>query len=350
MRILLLGEFSGFFTNLSDGLIELGHEVKLVSNGDSWKQISPSSIKLFSHNSNKIINYLEGKYLRFKNLKKLANFDVVQIVSPNIFDFRFNRNINLLKKIRKMNSSFFLSVAGDHFYIHEIYKKLRYGVPFNPLIQNNPYYKLNNDLVIQLSNGLIPVLFTYAESYRNSDKLLKTIPLPINIDKISFSDQTFKNNRITVFHGINRVNEKGSELIINALNKLRDKYPNIVDIVIQERIPLAQYLKVLSTVNIVIDQCNSYEYGMNALYSMAMGKVVLSGNEPECQSEFNRFDIPVINILPNSEQIFNKLEKLILDKDSIVRIGKKSREFVEDFHHYKKIAKLYIDEWLNFKK
>jgi len=84
---------------------------------------------------------------------------------------------------------------------------------------------------------------------------------------------------------------------------------------------------------------------MNAIYSMAMGKVVLSGNEPECQQEFGRADIPVINIEPTVEDIYNKLEKLVLDKKSVIEIGEKSRLFVEDFHHHVKVAQQYIDTW-----
>jgi hypothetical protein len=76
-----------------------------------------------------------------------------------------------------------------------------------------------------------------------------------------------------------------------------------------------------------------------------MGKVVLSGNEPECGKEFGRDDIPVINIKPSVEDIYNKLEKLVLNKKCLEEIGYKSRKFVEDFHDYKKVAKQYLETW-----
>ena len=37
MKILLMGEFSGFYLNLKQGLQELGAEVTLAANGDGWK-------------------------------------------------------------------------------------------------------------------------------------------------------------------------------------------------------------------------------------------------------------------------------------------------------------------------
>ena len=45
MKILLLGENSSVHSNLKDGLIELGHEVDVASDGDGWKNI-PRDIDL----------------------------------------------------------------------------------------------------------------------------------------------------------------------------------------------------------------------------------------------------------------------------------------------------------------
>lgn len=48
MKILLFGEFSGFFTCLKDGLTALGHEVFLASSGDGFKNY-PSDFRWDSH-------------------------------------------------------------------------------------------------------------------------------------------------------------------------------------------------------------------------------------------------------------------------------------------------------------
>ena len=52
MKILLLGEYSAIHKNLREGLISLGHEVNLASNGDGWKNI-PRDIDI--NYNNKII-------------------------------------------------------------------------------------------------------------------------------------------------------------------------------------------------------------------------------------------------------------------------------------------------------
>lgn len=350
MRILLLGEFSGFYNNLYDGLKELGQEVKIASGGDGWKKIGQSDIKLFSNKKNKYIRAIDNTIIQFKNIKEIKNYDVVQLISPNIFGMvRFDYNQKLIRQIKKNNNDLFLTVAGDHYYIYEESKKLKYSY-FEHIYNsenkfNNKNYIKNNNDIVEMVDGIIPTMYTYAEAYRGHAKLLKTIPFPMNIDKIQFIPQKIQNNKLKIFHGLNREEAKGTKYIKEAMFKIKEKYPNDVDILIEGKMPLAKYIKVLEETNVVIDQALSYEYGMNAVYSMAMGKVVLSGNEPECQQEFNRNDIPIINIKPNVEDIYNKLEKLILDKKSVEEIGYNSRQFVEDFHNYVIVAQQYVDTW-----
>ena len=40
MNILIIGEFSGFAKHLKNGFFQLGHNVTIIHNGDSWKKIS----------------------------------------------------------------------------------------------------------------------------------------------------------------------------------------------------------------------------------------------------------------------------------------------------------------------
>ena len=45
MKILLVGEYSRLHNSLKEGLVELGHEVTIISTGDYFKDY-PSDIKL----------------------------------------------------------------------------------------------------------------------------------------------------------------------------------------------------------------------------------------------------------------------------------------------------------------
>ena len=113
-------------------------------------------------------------------------------------------------------------------------------------------------------------------------------------------------------------------------------------------LPLNEYLEVLEKAHVVIDQCKSYDYNsMNAVYAMAMGKVVMGGCQPEVLSDFAIDECPVIGIEPNSKQIEEKIEFIIKNRDFLEKWGRQSRRFVEKHHGAKVVASLYIELFRN---
>jgi glycosyltransferase involved in cell wall biosynthesis len=305
-----------------------------------------------------MIRKFEKLIFPFTGLRQMLNYDVVQIINCNVFggwQFRYNYNCLLLSQIKKHSHKMFMMACGEDHYVFSKRDSLRYN-PFDEAIMQGETigatytdrrYVENNIRVAELVDGIIPGMYEYAEAYREHENCLATIPFPINIDQIQSTPQRFENNRLKIFHGILREGFKGTRFIKEAMLRLKENYPNDVDILIDGRMPLKKYLKVLEETNVIVDQALSYSYGMNAIYSMAMGKVVLSGNEPECQQEFGRKDIPIINILPSADDIYAKLEKLVLNKDEVIDIGNRSREFIEDFHDYRKVAQRFVDTWSN---
>lgn len=83
---------------------------------------------------------------------------------------------------------------------------------------------------------------------------------------------------------------------------------------------------------------------MNALLGLANSKVVLSGNEPIVE-ELLGSSCPILNIKPNSEDIFNKIELLINNQEFIAEIGSKSYDFAKEYHDYNNVAKQYESIW-----
>ncbi len=107
--------------------------------------------------------------------------------------------------------------------------------------------------------------------------------------------------------------------------------------------------------DIVIDQANSYSMGMNGVYALARGKIVLSGAEPEAARFLGLTpdQIPVINIRPEAEQIHRCLVDLIASPERLLEIKKRSRDFLEQFHDADHIAQMYVnvyDDILDRKK
>lgn len=353
MKILLLGEFSGFHNNLKDGLIELGHEVVIASAQDGFKKI-PVDIN-FESNLPGLLNGICKNIINpIVNLNKLNDFDIVQIMNPFQFYINFLPSSFFLNQIIKNNKKSFLLAAGSDAYFWRYGKKmLKYG-PFNEslkfdfkssshFMESNCSFKFNQNIVNKV-RGVIPIMYEYKLSYLNVDNLLETIPIPINTGKIKYNKNIIS-DKIRVFHGLNRYGFKGTRYVEEAFSYLQKKYPNELDLKIEGKMPLRKYLEILSNSNVVIDQALSHSLGMNGLYAMAMGKVVLGGAEPESLCELGILNSPVLNIQPSSSSIISAIEYLITNKNSIAEIGHNSRLYVEKYHNHILIAKKFIEVW-----
>ena len=56
-------------------------------------------------------------------------------------------------------------------------------------------------------------------------------------------------------------------------------------------------------------------------------------------------NLSIINVFPSKEDIYNKLENLIQNKNSIPEISSNNRKFVEQHHNYIQVAQHYVQFW-----
>ena len=355
MKILLLGEFSGLHKNLKEGLVELGHNVTTASTGDGWKEIEcdinfGSTKKGLSGKVKKIFNML-------RLIPKLKNYDIVQIIAPILFSRSVFLNKLIFNFIFMHNIKVFLVGAGSVPNMSAtadfLETKFKYPQLYNEIKKSSPLMwgqtkkgREYNDWILDKVHGLIPIHYEYAQGYRdiNYSKLCQTIPIPMNIDKIQYEDNIV-GKKLIIFHGLNREGIKGTTIIRAAMEKLQREYPYEVQCVIDGKMPLNVYLKFLKRVNVVIDQAYPASIGINGVYSLAIGKVVVGGGEQEFLQEFNLQSSPLIPIKPTVEDIYNQLEQLLKRKNEILEMGKESRRFVKQLYDYRKVAQLYIDTW-----
>lgn len=346
MKVLLFGEFSGLYKNLKEGLQELGHEVLLAADGDGWKKIGGEDITLNAGSR----NYIRAA----KQLLLLKNYDIVQAISPDIYRKEFN--LIAFGMLKKQNGKLLLSAAGDNYFTFKAFKEGKYRycwIEGDTVFQE--YYNTGKALgklralhdlkVVSMADGIIPITYDYAEAFRSFPRITKAIPIPINCKKIEYHANRIKNNKVRFFHGINRVIPKGSNYIIAAMKKIKEKYPNDVEISIKKRIPLKEYLKIMSETNVVLDQCKGYSMGLNALMAMAEGKAVLSGNEDEARKELGIESCPAFNIVPDEKQILDTMEHILERRNQMEEIGWESRQYVEKYHSHIDIAGQYISVW-----
>ena len=140
--------------------------------------------------------------------------------------------------------------------------------------------------------------------------------------------------------------KKGNDHFEAALKRIQEKYSSKVEVITVENIPYAEYIEKYNSAHIMLDQVFSYDQGYNALEAMAKGKVVFTGAETEFLARYNLIaDKVCINALPDVEDLFLKLEDLILNPEKLIAISQNARKFIEKEHDYVSIAAKYLGVW-----
>lgn len=372
-KILIVGEFSGFSKNLKIGLSKLGCKVQIINFRDGFKQIcgDDDDINLKPAKNLSIFNKeIRGSNLLFrlfcnyrikKTLRKAIGekkFDIIFILNTfflyekSIFP-RLGVDLGFLDSILKKGGNYFLSGCGDdpaYFMFHQDFRYSLYsdnGIPKALLPSKKDV--LLFDKILARSKSVIPIDYSYSYCLKqyiyhkgiNAD-IRPSIPLPYDV--LSEDYHYIENNKIVITHGINRYDVKGSKYILEAMERIEAMYSDIVEICILEKLPYVEYVKIMCKTNILIDQARSYGAGMNAGIALAMGKIVLGGAESESIVDLSLNDSPIINIMPDTEDIFLKIEKLILlKKEERILLSEKSRIFAVNNLESSKVAERYLN-------
>ena len=377
MKILLLGEYSNLHNSLKQALINMGHEVLLVGNGDGFKKYE-TDILIKSHLADYLlfnliarlfmrifrINIFEIEiYIRAKKIvNKLRGFDVVQLINENSFKTSPLFEIKLLKQIFKNNNNFFLLSCGvDSVSVkHAISRKFKYSI-LTPLFEDanlekkyEPILKYDKENYLALGKfvrenikGIISSDLDYHIPYLNKKKYLGMIPNPINTQKIKYYGIN-KSKKISILHAINSNNKikKGNKFFEEALGIIGKKFKDKISIITTYDLPYLEHIENLKKCDILLDMVYAYDQGYNALEAMAMGKIVFTGAEEEWLKLYNiKEDTVVINAVPNSMRIVEKLVWLIENPKMLKRISVNARKFIEKNHDFEKIATKYIKTW-----
>jgi hypothetical protein len=356
MKILLLGEYSGLHNNLAIGLRNLGHSVTLANNGDNFKNFN-RDFDLKVHCKNRMISQLLRIVKEQLFLSRIGKdeYDVIQIMNPDVFS-RFHIS-NPYKKLLKKAKKTFLLAAGDDYFYWKAYRENKYRYSTHKLtleqdlnqkksLFEKKRFKKLNIFLANYVDGIISTSINYKIAYQENKNFRANIPFPIKSIK-SVVEKKEIQLPIKFLFGIQKGREgfKGVNYILKAINEIKKKYPNEVQFTIVENVPFSEYKKLLEETDCLIDQCNCYEPGMNALIAMSMGKLVFGGCEVEFVSEMNLKNDPLINIIPDSCQISREIERVVLNPELILNYSKKAVAYVSKYHNLNLISEKYISLW-----
>lgn len=353
MKVLLLGEFSGYHRALRDGLRALGHDAVVAGSGDGNKFI-PVDIDIGSRRRG-VVGKLERIAKARALVSTIADYDVVQVINPWVFPRGLGLNSNLLRDVRMRAKKMFLAACGDDaVFVRRGIKQLKYSpIPDATRIDlQRKVHPLDNDSDLAWNDelaafvdGVVPVMHEYQVGYADRANCRPVVPLPVNlVDTHYFAN--VPGHRIVVMHGAGRVGFKGTKYILEAFDIIRQRHHDQIEFLHLGNLPINEYLSRMRGVNVVVDQASSYSCGMNALFALAMGKVVLGGAEPESFDMYGGDVPPVLNIRPRVHDIVDAIEEVLVRRDEFPALGERSRKFVERHHDHRLIASRYLTEWV----
>ena len=367
MKILIIGEFSAFSKNLSRGFHALGHESFVFSWGDSFKRIKQdsdsyhidvSNITLCGHSvkgSNRIKRLFTAPKLHRFIARMPKDWDVAFIINlgflqkgKNIFSDMIS--INEIQSLLKDPTQIFLSACGGDYIFDRFFpnrnKKSPYYMEKSKKNLANPRVSSSFNNYMHMVKGVIPITIDYYEAYKYFEdefdyKLYPIIPLPFDVESVEFKNEI--KDKIVIMHGVNRYYEKGSDFIIPAMKRIKNDYPEKVELKIVSHLPLKEYMEIMAESNILIDQAYASSAGMNAVEALAMGKVVLGGNEDGNEKSLGVEKYPVIDIIPNEDQIYSVLKDLVIHPEKIKEISHESRKIACELYDCRRVAERYIN-------
>lgn len=361
MKILLLGEYSNVHWTLSQGLRALGHEVTVLSDGDSWKNY-PRDINL-KRNSNSHMDGLRYLTRLIRLLPCMRGYDVVQLINPMFLEIKAERMLPVYKYLRRNNGRIFLGAYGmDRYWVLAGCdgKTFRYS-DFNIGSQLRESPEITqwkeewvsgskgrlNQYIAEDCDGIIAGLYEYWMSYHPHFSHKTTfIPFPINPNDIT-PIHSRNDGKVKCFIGIQKYRSvyKGTDIMLRALENVASRYPNC-EIVKVESVPFAQYQEMMNDSDLLLDQLYSYTPAMNGLLAMAKGLVLVGGGEPEAYDLLGEKTMrPIINVQPNQEDVEQKLAQIMEHPEIIPSLSAMSRKYIQKYHDYIQVAQSYINFW-----
>lgn len=364
MKILLLGEYSNVHATLAEGLKALGHRVVVVSNGDFWKEY-PRDISLVRKSSSVTAGIAyTAKLLAI--LPRLRGYDIVQLINPMFLELKAEHIFKIYHCLRRHNKKVILCGFGmDWYWVNTCMtlKPLRYsdfniGNQLRDTADTRKEQKdwlhtskeCLNRFIAKDCDGIITGLYEYYACYHPffPNKTV-FIPFPIKPANQACTKMATP-GKVRFFIGINKSRNtyKGTDIMLEALEALKKKYPDQCDIVRVESVSFNEYQQLMNASDCILDQLYSYTPAMNSLLAMSKGIINIGGGEEENYRILNEKELrPIINVQPNKYDVFVKLEQLIRHQERIPELKKQSIEYVNRHHDYIKIARQYIKIYNN---
>lgn len=270
---------------------------------------------------------------------KMMTFSIPAFFQYNVFHFHFGHSLIPyaldLFWLRLAEKKIFMEFHGDD--IRFTY--LRERPVFYPYPEITPLTKRRlkkNNRILKNVNAVI----THDEELKRHipSKRIYITPLRINPNKFIPLYPDEKNEKPVIVHAPSHYIGKGSKYVIQAVQKLKMKYDFKFVLVQNKR--QEEAIQIYREADIIVDQFFAQTYGVFALEAMALGKPVVTYISDEIRRTFPD-ELPIVSA--TIDTVEDVLEMLIVDGKRRRYLGEAGRKYVEDYHDYRKIAKVQMD-------
>ena len=389
MKILLIGEASFLHNTLKKGLVERGHRVTTMSDGNGWHD-APRDIDLRRDGRWGKLGGLRVVWQLLRHLPQLCGNDVVQIHNYQFVPLMYRWNTLLLRFLKLTNRRVVKGCFGDD---PQIFRRQAQGVPaysdtyWSGQLQNAELHRDRIAEVVEhgaeaswrkttrMADALVACLYEYWLDYNEPPYAAKLhyIPLPMECeemvrwcdgemvkcvgnDALSPShpnDSQLPTNLTTspphprtILIGLQPKRDfmKGAMKIAAFVEEVARRHPGKVQIKYVEGVPYDEYMHLLAEADVLVDQLYSYTPSMNSLAAMARGTVVIGGGEEEYYEFIGEDTLrPIINVRPDvpDEENITAIERALFTDGMLERMAQESIQFVHKYHDYRLVAKQY---------
>ena len=400
MKILLIGEASFLHNTLKKGLVERGHRVLTMSDGNGWHD-APRDINLRRNLRWGKFGGLWVVWQLLRHLPQLCGNDVVQIHNYQFVPLMYRWNTLLLRFLKLTNRCVVKGCFGDD---PQIFRRQAQGVPvysdtfWSGQLQNTDQHRDRIAEVVEhgaeaswrkttaMADALVPCLYEYWLDYNEPPYAAKLhyIPLPIECGEYSVSlsmecgedattnlntspsllstlnsqlstlnsqlstlnSQLAPSHHLTILIGLQPKRDfmKGAMRIATFVEEVARRHPGRVQIKYVEGVPYDEYMRLLAEADVLVDQLYSYTPSMNSLAAMARGTVVIGGGEEEYYEFIGEDTLrPIINVRPDvpDEENIAAIERALFTDGTLERMRCESVEFVHKYHDYRHVAEQY---------
>ncbi|TMJ14737.1 MAG: glycosyltransferase [Alphaproteobacteria bacterium] len=154
--------------------------------------------------------------------------------------------------------------------------------------------------------------------------------------KPAYSDRDGTNGTVRVLHSPNHRDAKGTEFLIDAVERLRSEGLD-VELVLLEKVPNERVKSLMQEVDILAEQFISTGYGISGIEGLASGLPVMANLEHEAYTRvFRRYgfldECPILSTSP--ENMVRNLRILVTRPDLRRVLGQASRQYAEKYHSF----------------